>query len=131
MDRLELILCYNTPTPMLGIEGELAAMAGQVQEQGRSLRVLKARPSLIPSPSPDSPSPGPITLTPALASRRMRSPHYTPYISSKVEGSRSKAENLNSALELVGTENVVIYDADHHADPDSLIIATRYICGRT
>ena len=72
MDRLELILCYNTPTPMLGIEGELAAMAGQVQEQGRSLRVLKARPSLIPSPSPDSPSPGPITLTPALASRRIR-----------------------------------------------------------
>ena len=42
MDRLELILCYNTPTPMLGIEEELAAMAGQVQEQGRSLRVLKA-----------------------------------------------------------------------------------------
>ena len=64
MDRLELILCYNTPTPMPGIEEELAAMAGQVQEQGRSLRVLKARPSLIPSPSPDipspdSPSPGP------------------------------------------------------------------------
>jgi len=44
-----------------------------------------------------------------------------------VEGSRSKAENLNSALELVGTENVVIYDADHHADPDSLMIATRYM----
>ena len=44
-----------------------------------------------------------------------------------MEGSRSKAENLNSALELVGTENVVIYDADHHADPDSLMIATRYM----
>ena len=34
----------------------------------------------------------------------------------KVEGSRSKAENLNAALDLVETENVIIYDADHHAD---------------
>ena len=42
---LELILCYNTPTPMLEVEEELAAMAGQVQEQGRSLRVLKVEGS--------------------------------------------------------------------------------------
>jgi len=45
----------------------------------------------------------------------------------KVEGSRSKAENLNAALDLVETENVVIDDADHHADPDSLMIATEYM----
>jgi len=45
----------------------------------------------------------------------------------KVEGSRSKAENLNAALDLVETENVVIYDADHHADPDSLVIASEYM----
>ena len=45
----------------------------------------------------------------------------------KVEGSRSKAENLNMALDLVETENVVIYDADHHADPDSLMIASQYM----
>ncbi|KAL1526054.1 hypothetical protein AB1Y20_020875 [Prymnesium parvum] len=45
----------------------------------------------------------------------------------RVEGSRSKAENLNAALDLVGTENVVIYDADHHADPKSLMIAAQYM----
>ena len=42
----------------------------------------------------------------------------------KVEKSTSKAENLNAALELVETENVIIYDADHHPDPQSLLIAT-------
>jgi cellulose synthase/poly-beta-1,6-N-acetylglucosamine synthase-like glycosyltransferase len=42
----------------------------------------------------------------------------------KVENSTSKAENLNAALELVKTENVVIYDADHHPDPQSLLIAS-------
>lgn len=45
----------------------------------------------------------------------------------KVEGSRSKAENLNAALCHVKTENVMIYDADHHADADSLLIATHYM----
>ena len=42
----------------------------------------------------------------------------------KVEGSTSKAENLNAALELVDTDNLVIYDADHHPDPDSLLVAS-------
>ena len=42
----------------------------------------------------------------------------------KVEGSSSKAENLNAALALVETENVVIYDADHHPDPESLLVAS-------
>ena len=45
----------------------------------------------------------------------------------KVEGSRSKAENLNAALGLVKTENVIIYDADHHADRNSLMLATQYM----
>lgn len=42
----------------------------------------------------------------------------------RVDASRSKAENLNAALEHVATENVIIYDADHHPDPQSLLIAT-------
>ena len=41
----------------------------------------------------------------------------------KVSDSLSKAENLNAALKLVTTEHVVIYDADHHPDPDSLLVA--------
>ena len=42
----------------------------------------------------------------------------------KVEGSTSKAENLNAALKLVDTERLVIYDADHHPDPESLLVAS-------
>jgi len=45
----------------------------------------------------------------------------------KIEGSKSKAENLNAALDAVDTENVMIYDADHHADADSLMIATEFM----
>ena len=41
----------------------------------------------------------------------------------KVEGSHSKAENLNACLPLVTTETLVIYDADHHPDPPSLMFA--------
>mmetsp|Transcript_56275 Transcript_56275/g.89332 ORF Transcript_56275/g.89332 Transcript_56275/m.89332 type:complete len:567 (+) Transcript_56275:33-1733(+) len=40
----------------------------------------------------------------------------------RVLGSRSKAENLNYALQQVDNKYVVIYDADHHPDPDSLLI---------
>ena len=42
----------------------------------------------------------------------------------RVDGSTSKAENLNAALEHVETENVVIYDADHHPNPESVLVAT-------
>jgi cellulose synthase/poly-beta-1,6-N-acetylglucosamine synthase-like glycosyltransferase len=45
----------------------------------------------------------------------------------KVEGSTSKAQNLNAALELVETEQLVIYDADHHPDPHSLLIASAHM----
>lgn len=45
----------------------------------------------------------------------------------KVEGSKSKAENLNEALRLVDTELLVIYDADHHPDPPSLLIASAHM----
>ena len=48
----------------------------------------------------------------------------------KVEGSHSKAENLNKALELVETDHVALYDADHHPDPDSLLIATAHMAAR-
>mmetsp|Transcript_808 Transcript_808/g.2085 ORF Transcript_808/g.2085 Transcript_808/m.2085 type:complete len:572 (+) Transcript_808:66-1781(+) len=39
-----------------------------------------------------------------------------------VTESRSKAANLNAALKLTEDPYVVIYDADHHPDPDSLIL---------
>jgi len=48
----------------------------------------------------------------------------------KVEGSTSKAQNLNNALDFVETEHVALYDADHHPDPHSLLIATAHMAAR-
>ena len=42
----------------------------------------------------------------------------------KVEGSTSKAENLNAALQTVGSELTAIFDADHHPNPDALLRST-------
>jgi len=39
----------------------------------------------------------------------------------RVQGSTSKAENLNAAIPLVRDPYVVIYDADHHPDKTSLL----------
>ena len=45
----------------------------------------------------------------------------------KVEGSTSKAENLNEAMEHVKTSRLVIYDADHHPDSLSLLGLTAHL----
>lgn len=45
----------------------------------------------------------------------------------RVEGSRSKAENLNAAFELVTGEITCILDADHHPSPDCLYRAWHWI----
>ena len=45
-----------------------------------------------------------------------------------VIGSHSKAENINAAMsQMVDSELVAIYDADHHPDPESLLVATAYM----
>jgi len=45
----------------------------------------------------------------------------------RVEHSTSKAHNLNAAMKDVTSENVVIYDADHHPDPGSLLTLTSFM----
>lgn len=45
----------------------------------------------------------------------------------RVEGSHSKAENLNAALELVTGEITCILDADHHPAPDCFRRAWRWL----
>ncbi|OLP17168.1 glycosyl transferase [Leptolyngbya sp. 'hensonii'] len=45
----------------------------------------------------------------------------------KVEGSRSKAENLNAALEAVTGEITCILDADHQPCPDCFVRAWRWL----
>jgi cellulose synthase/poly-beta-1,6-N-acetylglucosamine synthase-like glycosyltransferase len=45
----------------------------------------------------------------------------------RVEGSRSKAENLNAALEIVTGKVACVLDADHHPAPDCFFRAWRWI----
>ncbi len=45
----------------------------------------------------------------------------------RVEGSHSKAENLNAALEIVTGEITCILDADHHPAPDCFYRAWRWL----
>lgn len=45
----------------------------------------------------------------------------------RVEGSCSKAENLNAAFDLVSGEITCILDADHHPEPDCLFRAWHWI----
>lgn len=45
----------------------------------------------------------------------------------RVEGSRSKAENLNAALEIVTGEITCILDADHHPSADCFVRAWRWL----
>ena len=45
----------------------------------------------------------------------------------KVEGSTSKAQNLNAAIKNAQTDLIAIYDADHHPDPESLMISTAHL----
>lgn len=47
----------------------------------------------------------------------------------RVEGSTSKAQNVNAALQHITGEFVGLFDADHHPDPDSFHRAWRWIAG--
>ncbi|MEA5465708.1 glycosyltransferase [Leptothoe sp. PORK10 BA2] len=51
-------------------------------------------------------------------------PNFRPY---RVEGSRSKAENINAALDIVTGDITCILDADHHPAPDCFERANRWI----
>jgi cellulose synthase/poly-beta-1,6-N-acetylglucosamine synthase-like glycosyltransferase len=53
-----------------------------------------------------------------------RDPRFVPL---RVEGSTSKAQNVNAALAEVRGEYVGIFDADHHPDPDSFTRAWRWL----
>jgi cellulose synthase/poly-beta-1,6-N-acetylglucosamine synthase-like glycosyltransferase/CheY-like chemotaxis protein len=53
-----------------------------------------------------------------------RDPRFVPY---RVEGSTSKAQNVNAALGVVTGEFVGVFDADHHPDPDAFRRAWRWL----
>ena len=49
------------------------------------------------------------------------------FVPLRVDGSTSKAQNVNAAISIVSSPVVGIYDADHHPDPDSFRRAWRWI----
>jgi len=49
-------------------------------------------------------------------------PHGRKLVVLRAEGSKSKAENINLVLPQLTGKYVVIYDADHHPDPESLML---------
>lgn len=59
-----------------------------------------------------------------LTQMARRYPNFRPY---RVEGSHSKAENINAALDIVTGEITCILDADHHPAPDCFERASRWI----
>ncbi len=61
------------------------------------------------------------------AELRKLAKHYPELILLRVEGSRSKAENLNAALNIVSGEISCILDADHHPPSDCLARAWHWI----
>ena len=77
---LQIIVAYNTPTPM-SVEDDLRAVA-------------RGDPRVVPL---------------------------------KVEGSSSKAQNVNAAMSHVRGEFVGMFDADHHPDPSAFKRAWRWL----
>ncbi|MEM8805333.1 MAG: glycosyltransferase family 2 protein [Cyanobacteria bacterium P01_G01_bin.38] len=59
-----------------------------------------------------------------LARLARKHPNFRPY---RVEGSHSKAENINAALNIVTGDLTCILDADHHPAPDCFERAGRWI----
>lgn len=59
-----------------------------------------------------------------LAEMARHDPRFTPY---RVQGSTSKAQNVNSAIKILTGEFVGIFDADHHPAPNSFRRAWRWI----
>jgi cellulose synthase/poly-beta-1,6-N-acetylglucosamine synthase-like glycosyltransferase len=48
----------------------------------------------------------------------------------RAEGSKSKAENINLVLPQLTAKYAIIYDADHHPDPESLMLLTEKMMRR-
>lgn len=69
-------------------------------------------------------TPKPMLIEDTLKKISERDPRFLPL---RVEGSTSKAQNVNAALSEVKGEFVGVFDADHQPDPDSFMRAWRWL----
>lgn len=69
-------------------------------------------------------TPQPMPVEDRLAELARRDHRFVPF---RVEGSTSKAQNVNAALAVVDGEFAGIFDADHHPRPDSFVRAWQWL----
>lgn len=69
-------------------------------------------------------TPRPLPIEATLQEIAARDRRFVPY---RVEGSTSKAQNVNAALAHVTGQFTAVYDADHHPDPDCFKRAWRWL----
>jgi CheY-like chemotaxis protein/cellulose synthase/poly-beta-1,6-N-acetylglucosamine synthase-like glycosyltransferase len=69
-------------------------------------------------------TPNPMAIEAVLAEYQEQHPGF---VAHKVEGSTSKAQNVNAALALATGRFVGVFDADHQPDPDSFTRAWRWL----
>jgi DNA-binding response OmpR family regulator/cellulose synthase/poly-beta-1,6-N-acetylglucosamine synthase-like glycosyltransferase len=69
-------------------------------------------------------TPYPMPVEDRLTDLARRDHRFVPF---RVEGSTSKAQNVNAALAVVQGEFTGIFDADHHPRPDSFVRAWRWL----
>lgn len=69
-------------------------------------------------------TPKPMRIEETLRKIAERDSRFLPF---RVDGSTSKAQNVNAALTVVNGEFVGVFDADHHPDSDSFVRAWRWL----
>jgi len=104
-----VVACY-LPNEQAIIESTIEHILFKLQWDSRlTLHIVYNTPSALPFEQ---------------ALHAMESRQYAPNRSlrvTRVDGSTSKAENLNYVLPQIEDEYVVLYDADHHPNPNSLV----------
>jgi diguanylate cyclase (GGDEF)-like protein len=73
-------------------------------------------------------TPHPLSIEEELHAIAQRDPRFFPF---RIDGSVSKAQNVNAALAHVRGEFVGVFDADHHPDPGAFRRAARWLANGT
>jgi len=113
LPRCSLIVAAYLPNEQDIIVETITHILTQVRRPKDGLEVILAYNSPVRLPVMD-----------ALEDLARRHPEFRPL---HVEGSESKAENLNAAIQVVTGEVTGILDADHHPHPDCLERAWRWL----
>ncbi|MEO0457036.1 MAG: glycosyltransferase family 2 protein [Cyanobacteria bacterium P01_A01_bin.114] len=113
LPRCSFIVAAYLPNEQSIILDTLDHLLNRVHQPRAGLEVILAYNTPIPLP-----------IEQTLKQLTRKYPNFRPY---RVEGSHSKAENINAALNIVTGELTCILDADHHPAPDCFERAGRWL----